>query len=805
MSSQSSEKAANKADAAEREKILYFKRLEVLNNSSDEEQDTNDFGNLLRHRKKPPTKDTSAKPVPEKRRQIAKKISIIHRTTSTPIAGTSMVEGSSPIIQRALLDQAEFATPTAFNSSIVEETCLDLSMVKETPLPVPAGASRPAPEQRSISNPAPGSGLLALPYSAGITALLGNKKLGSSTENIPPRKKARKAASFKLVPEPQRIFADKVFYFIPPDDKAPLRRARITKAREYGATWTQELVPGTTHIIAEKHLSYKNIMKFLKFDSVPEGVLMVYDEYLVDCLDSRSLCVPLRRHIVNDQQKEERKDKLPPDPLEKFDISLQVKGMGTGNGRTAASTETPPRSHEYRNDDSRSLLPEGTRENRFPNVMENLLEEPQQCVSPANNALFSDWPGGELYECINYARTVEGIPLDDEDDEDGDDRPSFRDCPEDSGSDSECQRPTSNAGKKRKRPNQGGFNQENFACMTGGTGVSHKSNPNLETLEIFQRMAEHYDRIRDRWRPYAYRKACGVLRRQLIKIETYEQAIALPHIGERLALKIEEINLTGRLRRLEFAEQEPDDAILKTFNNIYGVGISQASKWVQQGFKTLEDLKDKARLTDNQRLGIEHYDDFLTRIPRDEVTALGEVVKRASAIIDSKVEVIIGGSYRRGATSSNDIDCIMTKPNTSTETDLVPFLKKLVQYLTKTGFLVAALVTPSETGSKWHGCCVLPTTTHPIWRRIDFLLAPAAQLGTALIYFTGDDIFNRSLRLLASKKGMRLNQRGLYKDVMRGPGHVKMNEGLLIEGADEKKIFAALGVPYRRPELRICH
>lgn len=80
---------------------------------------------------------------------------------------------------------------------------------------------------------------------------------------------------------------------------------------------------------------------------------------------------------------------------------------------------------------------------------------------------------------------------------------------------------------------------------------------------------------------------------------------------------------------------------------------------------------------------------------------------------------------------------------------------------------------------------------------------PETEFGAALIYFTGDDIFNRSIRLLASKKHMRLNQRGLYKDVMRGPGRMKVSEGTLVEGADEKKIFAALGVPWRPPEQRI--
>ena len=90
------------------------------------------------------------------------------------------------------------------------------------------------------------------------------------------------------------------------------------------------------------------------------------------------------------------------------------------------------------------------------------------------------------------------------------------------------------------------------------------------------------------------------------------------------------------------------------------------------------------------------------------------------------------------------------------------------------------------------------------WRRIDLLLVPSDEMGAALIYFTGDDIFNRSLRLLASTQGMRLNQRGLYKDVIRGKGREKLSEGTLVEGKDEKKIFEILGVPWRPPEHRVC-
>jgi DNA polymerase/3'-5' exonuclease PolX len=71
-------------------------------------------------------------------------------------------------------------------------------------------------------------------------------------------------------------------------------------------------------------------------------------------------------------------------------------------------------------------------------------------------------------------------------------------------------------------------------------------------------------------------------------------------------------------------------------------------------------------------------------------------------------------------------------------------------------------------------------------RRIDVLGVPFDELPAALTYFTGNDVrplsalspacevlmpsrgnqfFNRSLRLKAGHMGMRLNQRGLYKNV----------------------------------------
>jgi len=66
---------------------------------------------------------------------------------------------------------------------------------------------------------------------------------------MPPKKKSKKATPLKLVPEADRFLANVILYYMPPDDKCPLRKIRITKARERGAEWTKELIPTTTHIV----------------------------------------------------------------------------------------------------------------------------------------------------------------------------------------------------------------------------------------------------------------------------------------------------------------------------------------------------------------------------------------------------------------------------------------------------------------------------------------------------------------------------------------------------------------------------
>ena len=330
------------------------------------------------------------------------------------------------------------------------------------------------------------------------------------------------------------------------------------------------------------------------------------------------------------------------------------------------------------------------------------------------------------------------------------------------------------------------------------------ANPNARTIEILQQMATHYDRIHDHWRTTAYRKAISALRRHPNRICTKAEALALNTIGDRLADKIEEIVQTDNLRFLQSAAEDPQTKALKTFLGIYQVGSIQASAWIAQGYRTLEDLvMNRVELAPDQQVGLEHYEDFNQRIPRTEMDKHANFVQRMIAKVEDALEVTIGGSYRRGARESGDIDFIIASPqHMSIGTLRAVFFDSIVPRLYAANYLkcVLAATNARSDSSKWHGACALPSPSiDSPWRRIDFLLVPYAELGAAMIYFTGNDIFNRSMRLLARKKGMRLNQRGLWKGVEGGAsrkGGEGGKGGVLVASRDERAIFDALGVQW---------
>ena len=343
-----------------------------------------------------------------------------------------------------------------------------------------------------------------------------------------------------------------------------------------------------------------------------------------------------------------------------------------------------------------------------------------------------------------------------------------------------------------------------WACRGKNERSREADNPNALAIRLFRLLYEIYAPETPNFRARAFKMAASTLSRQSVHITTKEEALKLPGIGPKIAANIEEIFETGQLLRLETMAEDPHHCTRQLFSRIYGVGHVQASTWTAAGWRTLEDLVANVKLTPNQKIGIEHFDDFETRIPRAEVAQHANIVKDVLESIDSELKMTVGGSYRRGSDTSGDVDILITKVDAKMEHIRAPMVQSVIPHLQAQGFIVAELASgrssDHENTSKWMGACCLPGST--VWRRLDLLFVPWEELGAALIYWTGNDIFNCSIRLLASRSNMRLNQHGLYKNVLRGPGRVKLTEGELVESHSEKEIFRALGVPYRHPTER---
>ncbi|KAF8498194.1 hypothetical protein F5888DRAFT_229651 [Russula emetica] len=353
-----------------------------------------------------------------------------------------------------------------------------------------------------------------------------------------------------------------------------------------------------------------------------------------------------------------------------------------------------------------------------------------------------------------------------------------------------------------------------YICDDPTAAANSASCVNQDIVDILSELAEIH-RAKptqdDKWRVLGYTKAIAALRRCTERISSIGQARSLNGVGEKTALKIMEIIETGALRRVD-AERTEDVAAVQLFQGIYGVGQSTAYAWYFAGCRTLEDIEERKggiQLSSVQVLGLKYYDDINTRMPREEASEIFGAIKSIALSFDPKLFVEIMGSYRRGKATCGDIDVMITRSpdDGKTHAGIIP---RLLSALHSAGIITEDLSLSSDANdnveSSYRGLCVRPTTAGQtrIRRRIDILAIPWETRGAALIYFTGDDIFNRSIRLKANKMGYSLNQRGLFADVVRSTGDrsVKTNAGHIIASETEEDIFRILGVPWVEPHER---
>lgn len=342
-----------------------------------------------------------------------------------------------------------------------------------------------------------------------------------------------------------------------------------------------------------------------------------------------------------------------------------------------------------------------------------------------------------------------------------------------------------------------------MCCESSSLPVDPVNNANQAVIDKLQEMANLYRNSNDKWRAYGYQKAITTLKKCHRPVTTYEEIRMLPGIGSRLAEKIVEIMETGSLTKLEEYQTDADIAVMDLFGQIWGIGPAQAKRWVDLGYRTYDDLRTKAKLSHNQMIGLKYCQEFLQRIPRDEVTEIENVVREAAESIRPGLLIQTCGSYRRGKATCGDCDILIThRDGVSHEYLLFP----LVDKLKASGFLIDDLVhtdkhdEENRVHMRYFGVCRLPGENR-LARRIDIIIVPYSEHACALLYFTGSMLFNRSMRQLADENNMYLSQHRLHVGVIR-MGKNKVNAGRLVPTPTEESIFQYLKLPFRPPSER---
>ena len=350
-------------------------------------------------------------------------------------------------------------------------------------------------------------------------------------------------------------------------------------------------------------------------------------------------------------------------------------------------------------------------------------------------------------------------------------------------------------------------------CSPAGNAVNHNEDLCRMLLEM-----GNIERSKGQIHKYkVYRVAVDSLRTLTRRVTSGADARSLPGIGQKIAKKIDEILASGNLHQLDDAAGDPVMEARRLFTKISGVGPAAAGKYVDAGYRTLDDLRANGvvdAMPHHPKLGVRYYHDFLLKIPYDEVAEIGrQACETIVSSVDRSLQFTVCGSHRRGVPMSGDIDCLLTHPLSSSDSgEGYLYLQRAGEALRRSGLLIDTL---SEGPTKLMGVCRArgAAATTPA-RRIDIRWVAHDSFPPALLYFTGSSVFNTQMRIIALKEGYTLNEYGLFKggEATGGGAAVaakaasgspsKATAGKSVALTCEKDVFDVLGIEYCGPPNR---
>jgi DNA polymerase (family 10) len=289
------------------------------------------------------------------------------------------------------------------------------------------------------------------------------------------------------------------------------------------------------------------------------------------------------------------------------------------------------------------------------------------------------------------------------------------------------------------------------------------------------------------FRVRAYRNAARIVE-ELPKnvgdmIRQGEDLSRLSGIGKDLAAKIREIVETGRLAKFEEARKRTPGELVD-LTALPGLGAKRVRILHDElRINTLGDLEKAARAGKVRQLAgfgprtekrilkaIEQKLGTERRVKWSEAEEVARPLIRYLRAIDGVSRTVVAGSFRRCRETVGDLDILVTCAGPSN--------------------VMASFVSYEEVDEIISKGRTRATVRLRDGLQVDLRVVPEKSYGAALLYFTGSKAHNIALRKLAVKRGLKLNEYGVFK----GREYVA--------GRTEKAVYRQVKLPYIEPELR---
>ncbi len=312
---------------------------------------------------------------------------------------------------------------------------------------------------------------------------------------------------------------------------------------------------------------------------------------------------------------------------------------------------------------------------------------------------------------------------------------------------------------------------------------------NLDMARIFDEIADILEvKGENPFRIRAYRRAARTIETlvQDLKVIAERGGVSelkkIPGVGEGIAKKIVEIAKTGDCKKHRELMQEVPPGLLELLA-IPRIGPKTIAKLYEElEIKSVEELEEAAKahklealpglgakVEENILKGIEQYRRYKGRALLSKALPYAESIVTELKKLDAVDKITIAGSLRRMRETIGDIDILVVSKRPKEVMDAFTSLDG-----------VEDIVAKGDTKSS----IVLKGMD------VDLRVVDAASFGAAAHYFTGSKHHNIRIRELGVKRGLKINEYGIFR------GDEK------IGGEDEEDVFKSVGVAYIPPELR---